>query len=120
MSHELYQVASWEESDDNASCDIHYDSGHAIFRGHFPGNPIVPGVCTLQMIMELMERAVGKSLRLVSASNVKYLQLITPDIIPQVALSWTGSGISFNTTATLKNSGVTLFKLSAQYGLREP
>jgi 3-hydroxyacyl-[acyl-carrier-protein] dehydratase len=51
---------------------------HRIFNGHFPGNPVVPGVCQIQMIREIVEKGWGKSGRLVSADNVKFLSMITP------------------------------------------
>jgi 3-hydroxyacyl-[acyl-carrier-protein] dehydratase len=35
---------------------------HAIFAGHFPGQPVVPGVCMLQIIKEGLEQALDKKL----------------------------------------------------------
>ena len=37
---------------------------HKIFKGHFPGQPVVPGVCMLQMGREILEKALGQSTRL--------------------------------------------------------
>ena len=36
-------------------CRITLNPAHPIFAGHFPGNPITPGVCMLQIIKELTE-----------------------------------------------------------------
>ena len=51
---------------------------HRIFEGHFPGNPVVPGVCQVQMIRELAEDAWGSKGRLVSADTIKFLSMIVP------------------------------------------
>jgi len=51
---------------------------HNVYEGHFPGNPIVPGVCQLQMLKEIIAERMGKELTLSSASNIKYLNVINP------------------------------------------
>ncbi|MBQ0740088.1 3-hydroxyacyl-ACP dehydratase, partial [Aquimarina celericrescens] len=34
---------------------ITINKNHKIFKGHFPGNPVTPGVCMIQIIKELAE-----------------------------------------------------------------
>lgn len=51
---------------------------HAIFAGHFPGQPVVPGVCMLQIIKEGLEQAVGRKLFLTQAANIKFLSILVP------------------------------------------
>ena len=57
---------------------IRLNPDHAIFTGHFPGQPVVPGVCMLQIIKELLEEATGQRLQLTQAGNVKFLTVLTP------------------------------------------
>lgn len=52
--------------------------GHAIFKGHFPGQPVVPGVCMVQIVKELLEQQLAKVLCLRESSQMKFLQLLTP------------------------------------------
>ena len=59
---------------------------HPIFAGHFPGNPVTPGVCMLQIIKELTETQLGKSLLLIGASQVKFTALINPFVHPLLHL----------------------------------
>lgn len=49
-----------------------------VYRGHFPGEPISPGVCSIQMVKELMERQIGKSLMLTDIKQARFTTLITP------------------------------------------
>jgi 3-hydroxyacyl-[acyl-carrier-protein] dehydratase len=52
---------------------------HRIFEGHFPGQPVVPGVCLMQMVQEVMELALGGGpLRLVRADQMKFIMPIDP------------------------------------------
>ncbi len=57
-----------------------------IFGGHFPGNPVVPGVCQVQMIREVVEMALGRPVRLVESDNIKFLAIINPEKAPLVEL----------------------------------
>lgn len=65
-----------EEGKVTATIKIHED--HEIFKGHFPGNPVLPGVCLVQIIKELMVQVFNSELFLVHASNIKYLAFINP------------------------------------------
>ncbi len=59
---------------------------HAVFKGHFPGNPIMPGVCMMQIIKELTEKITESSLFMQSLSNVKFMALINPFNTPELRL----------------------------------
>ena len=70
---------------------IELDKAHGIFKGHFPGNPVLPGVCTLQIAKELLCGALGKDLRLAKSSNIKYPGFISPLVTPQIHFHITNS-----------------------------
>lgn len=52
---------------------------HVIYQAHFPGEPITPGVCIVQMGKELMEELLDKSLAVARVKNVKFLSVISPE-----------------------------------------
>ena len=55
---------------------------HPVYAGHFPGNPVVPGVCQIQMVKELVEKTVDQQLILNSSDNIKFLSMINPEVNP--------------------------------------
>jgi 3-hydroxyacyl-[acyl-carrier-protein] dehydratase len=63
---------------------VNLNNGNPIYEGHFPGNPIVPGVCQIQMVLELIEKAVNLKLKLTEADNIKFLSMINPLINSQL------------------------------------
>ena len=65
---------------------IKLNKDHDIFNGHFPGNPVTPGVCMMQIIKELTEEFTGKKLFLKSASNVKFMAIINPVETPDLEI----------------------------------
>jgi len=85
----LYRIISFEydsSADILHSC-ILMDPEHPIFKGHFPGNPVLPGVCTVQIAKELLEKSLAKDLMLTRAGSVKYLGFISPVSTPEVTFN---------------------------------
>jgi len=61
----------------------------AVYQGHFPGQPVTPGVLMLQAVTELLSQAAGKPLALQKVNNVKYLAMMGPDDIDGATLTAT-------------------------------
>lgn len=61
---------------------VKVNENHEVFNGHFPDNPVMPGVCMMQIIKELTEEIIGESLFMNQCSNVKFLTLINPKKSP--------------------------------------
>ena len=65
-------------SEGTYSTSIRLEPDHPIFAGHFPGLPVVPGVCMMAIMKEILQEIVHRPLRLVQAGNLKFLSLINP------------------------------------------
>ena len=50
-----------------------------LFAGHFPGNPILPGIVQIEMVKFTLEQARGTSFRIQSIKKTKFSNLIHPD-----------------------------------------
>ncbi|KQK27428.1 3-hydroxyacyl-ACP dehydratase [Chryseobacterium aquaticum] len=118
MLTDFYTLENHQKTDDgNFSANIKLNENHEIFKGHFPGNPVTPGVCMMQIVKELTEEFTGKKLFLKSASNVKFMAIINPYETPNLQLQLTVS----ETDEEVKVKNTTSFgetialKLSATY-----
>lgn len=79
LQNSFYTIESEPETTaTSVQATIRLNPDHAIFAGHFPGQPVVPGVCMLQIIKELLENATRQPLLLVKASNMKFLTVLVP------------------------------------------
>jgi 3-hydroxyacyl-[acyl-carrier-protein] dehydratase len=78
LQNDLYTIESLEKDKESAKAVISLNALHPIFKGHFPGQPVLPGACMLQMIKEIMELATGNSLQLTKANHLKFVALIDP------------------------------------------
>ncbi len=55
-----------------------------IYRAHFPGKPITPGVCIIQIISELVEHFIGAGHQLAIVRNAKFKTVIDPELTPEL------------------------------------
>lgn len=84
---DFYKILSEEKINDTKySITILVNEKHEVFKGHFPGNPIMPGVCMIQIIKELSEKITGATLMIQTLTNVKFMALINPDATPELRL----------------------------------
>ena len=84
---DFYKVLSEENtSDSKYTITILVNEKHEVFKGHFPGNPIMPGVCMIQIIKELTEKITESTLMIQTLSNVKFMALINPEATPELRL----------------------------------
>ncbi|WP_312921424.1 3-hydroxyacyl-ACP dehydratase [Empedobacter brevis] len=99
----LYTIKKSEKVDDsNFKVQIELNPNHEIFEGHFPNNPITPGVCMMQIIKELTEEIVSKDLFLSKVSNVKFMATINP--FKQAVLDLNLTIVHENNEVKVKNS----------------
>ena len=63
---------------------IEINSNHEIFSGHFPNNPIVPGVCLIQIVKETLSKHLGKELTLAEGKNIKFTAVVNPNEYKQL------------------------------------
>ncbi|WP_262149635.1 3-hydroxyacyl-ACP dehydratase [Chryseobacterium foetidum] len=84
---DFYTLEGYEKSENGSfSACITLNQNHEIFKGHFPGNPVTPGVCMMQIVKELTEEFTGNKLFLKSASNVKFMAIINPFETPNLTM----------------------------------
>ena len=84
---DFYKVLSEEKtSDSKYTITILVNEKHEVFKGHFPGNPIMPGVCMIQIIKELTEKITQETLMIQTLANVKFMALINPEKNPELRL----------------------------------
>ena len=82
----LYRILERREENGGVRYDIELDSGHVIFQAHFPGEPITPGACIIQINKELVEDMLGREMEIRKVKNVKFLSVISPVETPVVSV----------------------------------
>lgn len=76
LADNLYTLIRADE--EALSYQIRLRRGCVIYQAHFPGEPITPGVCIVQIAKELMERHVGKLFEIEKVKNVRFYSVLSP------------------------------------------
>ena len=79
--------------------------------------PVVPGVCQLQIIKDILEEVSGTSLMMTNGDNIKFTGMILPDKNPNVNLeiTYTKNETGFAVDAKLFFEETTFTKHKGKY-----
>ena len=91
---------------------------HEIYKAHFPGQPITPGVCQIQMVTELLSLHRGMEMILTDIKSVKYMAVISPAEVTELTvkfLKFVNEGSCLRTNVVLEKSGQVFSKMSMTY-----
>ena len=69
---------------DKVTAQLSLEPSHGIFNGHFPGMPVVPGVCMVEMIKEIFEEVISQPTKLKSSRHIKFLNVLNPNVHAEV------------------------------------
>jgi 3-hydroxymyristoyl/3-hydroxydecanoyl-(acyl carrier protein) dehydratase len=62
----------------------------AVFAGHFPGQPIVPGIYLIEAVRLAAERSLGTAVRIRTVTDAKFSAIVRPEVEVTVDLTLTG------------------------------
>jgi len=113
----FYEVSNTAVAGDAAVTTLKIKKDHEIYKGHFPGRPVTPGVVLMQLFKEESERIFDKKLQLVRADNVKFTAVFDPtaddELILDSNLTEAGEFIKLKGIAKTK-SGIVI-KINSLY-----
>ncbi len=74
----LFTISSLQQQENTVHAVLDIDKTNAIFEGHFPAQPVVPGACMVQVVKEVLAKVLSTAVRLTKAENIKFLSLVEP------------------------------------------
>lgn len=94
------------------------NENNEIFEGHFPGQPVLPGACMLQILKEVFEETHNRQYILRKADQIKFLTLIDPRVTTILQLNISYKPADNNTiyvTADMISEGTIFFKFKGYF-----
>jgi 3-hydroxyacyl-[acyl-carrier-protein] dehydratase len=114
----LFNISKLEHNDGAISAMLDINKDCDIFKGHFPGHPVVPGACMLQIVKEVLEEALEVSIRLKKADHLKFISMIDPGNTLAVQLDIAYKIVEegdVSVTAKLMSGEVVCFKFQGRF-----
>lgn len=114
----FYQTIVLQETANlSYNAQIHLNAAHPIFKGHFPDNPVMPGICMIQIIKELTESVLKQELFMEQVSNVKFMALINPEKCAEITINFQVDRTSekVKVKSNIEYQGTIALKMSSTY-----
>ena len=114
----FYSILDLNTNGTHVDAKILLNVQHEIYKGHFPEVPVVPGVCQMQVVKEVLSDVLKKELTLIAADNMKFMAVINPEINSEllVTIDYKYTVENFvRITASIHHSGVVFFKYSGNF-----
>ena len=117
LKDDFYNIVSLETFDNGLKCKVCLNPRHQIYQAHFPGTPITPGVCLLQMVTEILKLHLGQDLELKSAIDIRFRQTVTPDIQPFLIIKGLSSQDNehMNISVSIEDNDIQLARMTLVY-----
>jgi 3-hydroxyacyl-[acyl-carrier-protein] dehydratase len=86
LVNDYFKIDGCSKDGDETVFNVTLLPDYCVYQGHFPGNPVSPGVCNIQMIKECAEQLAGERFFLGYISRCKLSAVITPQATPQLCV----------------------------------
>jgi len=86
---QLYTIENLKVANGSIITTVVLNAAHPIFEGHFPGQPVLPGACMLDMMKDVTSIALGHQLKLVKADNLKFIVPVDPLVANRLQINIT-------------------------------
>lgn len=109
----------------HAATSVHVEETELVFDGHYPGFPILPGVCLIECAHRTAvatAAAVGlpAGLRLHGVDSARFLDPVYPDETVTVELTWKQDGADWQGRVTLRTDRAESARIRLRYRAGPP
>lgn len=114
----FYTVTELTKGENAVDATIKLNASHAIFEGHFPNNPVTPGVVEMEIVKEILSLGLEKPLKMKTMSSCKFLAVLNPINVENVhvKISITEMDDAFvRISGQLAEDTTTFLKIAATY-----
>ena len=111
--HNIFNIREITSTEHESVATIDLDAEDLVFKGHFPNQPVLPGVIMLKIIIECACEIQAEKLQLRKVIQAKYLQFVDPRQYPliQCKLNFSKDENGWKINALFFHSEVTFSKI---------
>ncbi|MDO4160876.1 MAG: beta-hydroxyacyl-ACP dehydratase [Prevotellaceae bacterium] len=99
LENKFYRIMGIDKDDERRNAVFHLAilPDCEVYEGHFPGNPICPGVCNIETIRECASLFIGHDMRIRMIKQCRLVAIASPAICPEVDVTINISSLDDNT-----------------------
>lgn len=87
MSNPFFELKLLTETAEGFEAEVCLNPEHQVYQGHFPDQPVAPGVMLMNMCREVAEKVLGKDVRIRSARSIKFVKVVDPTKLQDLTLT---------------------------------
>lgn len=107
-----------KNDDGSLFAEFEFSPESLVFAGHFPGNPILPGICQMEAVKIILEKSLERRCQLLQFGSAKFFKAVAPGETAAFAISINSqTGDSINVTAKVSSSNNKVSEFKASYRL---
>lgn len=105
LKDKYFKIADCEREANAARFHVILLSDCDVYRGHFPGNPVSPGVCNIEMVKECFATLLATEPKILTIDRCRLTAVASPAVSPEldIEMSWTEAGGQYQLMATIKD-----------------
>ncbi len=115
-SRSFYTSKEIRKTESGIEAELAFDPGHELYSGHFPENPITPGVCLIQALNDVVAAQFeGKQIK--EIRKCKFTAIHNPNEVPEViaTLKVVESDEELRVSGDISDSSQTFVKYQATF-----
>lgn len=103
LKDKFYKILKEEKDGLNGKYTVTILPDCNVYDGHFPGDPVCPGVCNIETIKECAMTLLGKDLRIKAIKQCRLTAIATPTVCPEVVITLNVTAKEDNTYIVVAN-----------------
>ncbi len=119
LINDFFTISEANNVEGTIEAKIQLNASHKIFEGHFPGNPVTPGVVQVQIVKEILENVLDRTCILKEMGRCKFMAILNPNENGEINIvlkHHTEDGIlKTSAQGTSIDKSTTFFKFTAKY-----
>ena len=110
-----YRILQQDHVSVNALVTI--DANHELYKGHFPGQPVTPGVALIEILRQLLSKTLSKEIMLTGAKEIKYLTPVLPNETSEIEyqINYTESEGAFSVNCVISQGEKIFTKIKGEF-----
>lgn len=101
LDNRFYKILKERADGLSGTYDIAILPDCSVYDGHFPGDPVCPGVCNIETIKECAMRLTGERLLIKTIKQCRLTAIASPTVCPEVTVTVSATKSDDNTYTVL-------------------